>query len=130
MDDHTRIFDEQRPRLLALAYRMLCIRADAEDVLQDAYLRWCSIELGEEILYPRAPKSSRSRCVGLVSRQLVAQFGAAPRPPRAPPRPPGPAPRGPAPAPRPGAPGPRAAARAARASASAKNDSLATTCVS
>src|SRR5580693_8408431 len=33
-----------RPRLLGLAYRMLGSRADAEDVLQDAYLRWNTIE--------------------------------------------------------------------------------------
>src|SRR5690606_26119349 len=44
MDERTRIFDEQRPRLYALAYRMLSIRADAEDVLQDAYLRWRSTD--------------------------------------------------------------------------------------
>lgn len=40
MDERTRIFDAQRARLFGLAYRMLGSRADAEDVLQDAYLRW------------------------------------------------------------------------------------------
>ena len=29
-----------RPRLFGIAYRMLGVRADAEDVLQDAWLRW------------------------------------------------------------------------------------------
>jgi RNA polymerase sigma-70 factor (ECF subfamily) len=33
-------FDDHRPRLFGLAYRMLGSRAEAEDVLQDAYLRW------------------------------------------------------------------------------------------
>ncbi|KAF0814884.1 ECF RNA polymerase sigma factor SigJ [Andreprevotia sp. IGB-42] len=33
-------FDLHRPRLFGLAYRMLGVRADAEDVVQDAYLRW------------------------------------------------------------------------------------------
>lgn len=33
-------FREQRPRLFALAYRMLGSAADADDVLQDAWLRW------------------------------------------------------------------------------------------
>src|SRR5690606_33983876 len=47
MDERTRVFDEQRPRLLGLAYRMLCVKADAEDVLQDAYLRWRSVEISE-----------------------------------------------------------------------------------
>jgi RNA polymerase sigma-70 factor, ECF subfamily len=33
-------FDALKPRLFGIAYRMLGIRADAEDVLQDAWLRW------------------------------------------------------------------------------------------
>jgi RNA polymerase sigma-70 factor (ECF subfamily) len=33
-------FETQRPRLIALAYRMLGSHADAEDVVQDAWLRW------------------------------------------------------------------------------------------
>jgi RNA polymerase sigma-70 factor (ECF subfamily) len=33
-------FERHRPRLFGIAYRMLGSRADAEDVLQDAYLRW------------------------------------------------------------------------------------------
>jgi RNA polymerase sigma-70 factor (ECF subfamily) len=33
-------FDTLRPRLFGIAYRMLGMRADAEDVLQDAWLRW------------------------------------------------------------------------------------------
>lgn len=33
-------FPALRPRLFSLAYRMLGTRADAEDVLQDAWLRW------------------------------------------------------------------------------------------
>jgi RNA polymerase sigma-70 factor (ECF subfamily) len=33
-------FESQRPRLLGLAYRLLGGRADAEDVVQEAWLRW------------------------------------------------------------------------------------------
>lgn len=33
-------FEAHRPALMGLAYRMLGSRADAEDVVQDAYLRW------------------------------------------------------------------------------------------
>ena len=33
-------FHALRPRLFSIAYRMLGIRADAEDVVQDAWLRW------------------------------------------------------------------------------------------
>ncbi|NYF19728.1 RNA polymerase sigma-70 factor (ECF subfamily) [Xanthomonas sp. JAI131] len=35
-------FESQRPRLFGLAYRLLGSRSDAEDVLQDAWLRWQS----------------------------------------------------------------------------------------
>jgi RNA polymerase sigma-70 factor (ECF subfamily) len=37
---HTDVFAAQRARLFGIAYRMLGSRADAEDVLQDAWLRW------------------------------------------------------------------------------------------
>ena len=38
--DGTRIFETQRRALVGLAYRMLGSRAEAEDVVQDAFLRW------------------------------------------------------------------------------------------
>ncbi len=38
--DRTSEFERHRPRLFGIAYRILSSRADAEDVLQDAYLRW------------------------------------------------------------------------------------------
>lgn len=37
-------FEALRPRLHGIAYRMLGIRADAEDVLQDAWLRWSAVD--------------------------------------------------------------------------------------
>ncbi len=36
----TDIFQTHRPRLFALAYRLLGSRSDAEDIVQDAWLRW------------------------------------------------------------------------------------------
>jgi RNA polymerase sigma-70 factor (ECF subfamily) len=39
-DDATAIFEAQRPRLLRLAYRMLGSISEAEDIVQDAWLRW------------------------------------------------------------------------------------------
>ncbi len=41
------IFEAQRPRLLRLAYRMLGSRSEAEDVVQDAWLRWRQVDRGE-----------------------------------------------------------------------------------
>lgn len=40
MDDATLAFDRHRPRLKGIAYRMLGSVAEAEDVVQDAWLRW------------------------------------------------------------------------------------------
>jgi len=42
------IFDGERARLLALAYRLLGTMTDAEDVVQDAWLRWEAASAGVE----------------------------------------------------------------------------------
>ena len=39
-EDAAAVFDPLRPRLVRIAYRMLGSFADAEDVVQDAFLRW------------------------------------------------------------------------------------------
>lgn len=39
----TEVFERERPRLVGLAYRMLGTVTDAEDVVQDAWLRWQSV---------------------------------------------------------------------------------------
>ncbi len=44
MTDNTSTFAAVRPRLFSIAYRMLGIRADAEDIVQDAWLRWHASE--------------------------------------------------------------------------------------
>jgi RNA polymerase sigma-70 factor, ECF subfamily len=41
------VFRLQRPRLLGLAYRMLGSLADADDVVQEAWLRWQRADAGE-----------------------------------------------------------------------------------
>ncbi len=45
--DSLDIFESHRARLFGLAYRMLGVRAEAEDVLQDAYLRWKNVDPGQ-----------------------------------------------------------------------------------
>ena len=41
MDDRDlHVFEQARPGLLGLAYRLLGSRADAEDVVQDCFLKW------------------------------------------------------------------------------------------
>jgi RNA polymerase sigma-70 factor (ECF subfamily) len=52
MDRETQ-FQDLRPLLFGLAYRMLGRRADAEDVVQDAYLRWQSAP-AEEVRLPKS----------------------------------------------------------------------------
>ncbi|MEI4488348.1 sigma-70 family RNA polymerase sigma factor [Frigidibacter sp. MR17.14] len=48
--DPAATFETERPRLLRLAYRMLGSHAEAEDAVQDAYLRWHgTMETGAEI---------------------------------------------------------------------------------
>lgn len=40
MDDRTRTFEAERPRLMGLAYRLLGSVSDAQDVVQDTYVKW------------------------------------------------------------------------------------------
>ena len=42
--DAAAVFDPLRPRLVRVAYRMLGSVADAEDVVQDAFLRWLDVD--------------------------------------------------------------------------------------
>ncbi|MER5542603.1 RNA polymerase sigma-70 factor [Streptomyces sp. NPDC001118] len=52
-DTATDVFEEHRPLLMGVAYRMLGRVADAEDVVQDAWLRWSGADLAE-VREPRA----------------------------------------------------------------------------
>lgn len=45
-DDATDIFEAHRARLLRIAYRMLGSRSEAEDVVQNAWLRWVATDRG------------------------------------------------------------------------------------
>ena len=50
---HAEVFEAHRSLLLGLAYRLLGSMWDAEDVVQDAYLRWLRVGL-DEVREPRA----------------------------------------------------------------------------
>jgi len=52
MNDEAQIFESHRPALMALAYRMLGDVGRAEDIVQDAWLRWQ--ERGVDVDAPRA----------------------------------------------------------------------------
>ncbi|WP_274555614.1 RNA polymerase sigma-70 factor [Streptomyces spiramyceticus] len=52
-DTVTDVFEEHRPVLTGVAYRMLGRVADAEDVVQEAWLRW-SAETRDDVREPRA----------------------------------------------------------------------------
>lgn len=45
MAQKNQLFYQSRPRLFGLAYRMLGTRTDAEDLIQDAWLRWDSADV-------------------------------------------------------------------------------------
>jgi RNA polymerase sigma-70 factor (ECF subfamily) len=79
MDHSTHTFSRLRPRLQGMAYRMLGSRAEAEEVVQDAWLRWheadhAALESGEAWLVTvttrlaldrlRAAKARREHYVG------------------------------------------------------------------
>jgi len=59
-----------RPRLFAIAYRMLGTRADAEDVLQDAWLRWHHADQA-------ALQSAEAWLVTVVTRLAIDRLRAA-----------------------------------------------------
>ncbi|MEO5924029.1 MAG: RNA polymerase sigma factor SigJ [Bryobacteraceae bacterium] len=64
-------FQTLRPHLFGLAYRALGSRADAEDVVQDAFLRWQSVD--EQVESPKAYLTT------IVSRLALDQLKSARR---------------------------------------------------
>jgi len=62
-------FASLRPRLFGIAYRMLGVRADAEDVLQDAWLRWSRQD-------PTALQSAEAWLVTVVTRLSIDRLRA------------------------------------------------------
>jgi RNA polymerase sigma factor (sigma-70 family) len=65
--DDARIFEETRPVLMGLAYRMLGSRADAEDAVQDTFLKWQQADT-EKIENPPSwlTTACTRRCIDLL----------------------------------------------------------------
>ncbi|MGH9163120.1 MAG: RNA polymerase sigma-70 factor [Vicinamibacteraceae bacterium] len=70
MDERTAEFERYRGRLFAIAYRMLGSRADAEDMVQEAYLRWHTTNA--EVV-----RSSEAWLVTIVTRLCIDRLRAA-----------------------------------------------------
>jgi RNA polymerase sigma factor (sigma-70 family) len=68
-DERLADFEAQRPRLLRLCYRMLGSFAEAEDVVQEAWLRWARVEEGVD-----APSAYLTR---IVTRLCLDQMKSA-----------------------------------------------------
>ena len=69
-DERFEMFHEHRRLLFSLAYRMLGSASDAEDIVQDAYLRWERVNLDEV----RSPKDFLST---MVTRLAMDQLRSA-----------------------------------------------------
>ncbi|MPZ17740.1 MAG: RNA polymerase sigma-70 factor [Luteitalea sp.] len=70
MDERTTEFEQHRGRLFGIAYRMLGSRADAEDMVQEAYLRWHETNAD-------AVRSSEAWLVTVVTRLCIDRLRAA-----------------------------------------------------
>jgi len=69
-EDTVTVFDQYRPLLFSIAYRMLGSATDAEDVVQDAFLRWLQAN-GDEVRSPKAYLST------VVTRLCIDQLRSA-----------------------------------------------------
>jgi RNA polymerase sigma-70 factor (ECF subfamily) len=62
-EDAAATFDPLRPKLMRVAYRMLGSVADAEDMVQEAFIRWMATDRGEV----REPEAFLHRTVTRLS---------------------------------------------------------------
>jgi hypothetical protein len=89
-DDNALVFQTHRPRLVRLAYRMLGSVAEAEDIVQDGWMRWRTVDprrhpragrLADPHRHPAVPRpdqvgpvAARDLCRLLAARALVGSF--------------------------------------------------------
>ena len=67
MSTDEQTFTEHRKLLFAIAYRILGSAADAEDVVQDAWLKWSAADRGQVA----DPKAYLSRIVSNLSMERL-----------------------------------------------------------
>lgn len=72
--DAAAVFAEQRPKLFGVAYRMLGSVADAEDVIQETFLRWQEVADGEAQI-----ESPSAYLTTMVSRRCLDELRSARR---------------------------------------------------
>lgn len=63
-DEHAERFTLLRPLLFTIAYEILGSATEADDVLQDSYLRWAAVDLGEV-------RDTKAYLAQLVTRQAL-----------------------------------------------------------
>jgi len=74
-DPATEAFLAHRNLLFTVAYEMLGSAADAEDVLQETWLRWAGVGAGSDGRSDRCPLPSMDQCEGLPERFEEPQSG-------------------------------------------------------
>ena len=67
MDSATEAFVAHRNLLFTVAYEMLGLAADAEDVLQETWLRWAGVDLG-------IVRDQRAYLVRIITRQALSRL--------------------------------------------------------
>ena len=79
-DMPTEVFAEHRTLLVGVAYRMLGSTADAEDVVQDAWLRWSAVDHAtvDDPREPRVPYASEPTALPTLVLSALADPGGPP----------------------------------------------------
>src|SRR5262245_13243475 len=75
-EDAAASFDPLRPKLMRVAYRMLGSVVDAEDVLQEAFIRWMGADRSEV----REPEAFLRRTVTRLCLDQLSRRAASARP--------------------------------------------------
>lgn len=70
MDENARLFEQHKPELINLAYGMTGNRADARDIVQDAWLRWNRVK-------PQQIKNPDAYLKTIVSRLCIDRYRSA-----------------------------------------------------